>query len=194
MFPDSRKGLPGRLKGGQGRGGVRCLFFFHNSWLCYAQRNHSHRSSFACYIGLFLSREPIMRRLVAWTLTWAAMASLVCQAPRVAFAQTPAVVTIDECRNLSDAEVRDRIRDVASTSLKTELAAIDFAALVNIYLGEGRRERAHRPRNRRRHRARSRGHELDRPRLLDRKLSRPPSATQPPSPRRPIIRKGSRTR
>jgi hypothetical protein len=59
------------------------------------------------------------------------MASLVCQAPRVAFAQTPAVVTIDECRNLADAEVRDRIRDVAATSLKTELAAIDFAALVN---------------------------------------------------------------
>jgi hypothetical protein len=72
-----------------------------------------------------------MHRLIAWTLTWAAMASLVCQAPRVAYAQAPAVVTIDECRNLNDADVRDRIRDVAATSLKTELAAIDFPALVN---------------------------------------------------------------
>jgi hypothetical protein len=75
-----------------------------------------------------------MHRLLAWTLTWAAMASLVCQAPRVALAQAPAVVvTIDECRSLNDADVRDRIRDVASTSLKSELAAIDFAALVNKY-------------------------------------------------------------
>ncbi|HWJ19750.1 MAG TPA: hypothetical protein VNR65_13585, partial [Geobacterales bacterium] len=74
-----------------------------------------------------------MRRLIAWTLTWAAIASLVTQAPLVAYAQSPVVVTVDECRNLSDTDVRDRIRDLASTSLKTELTAIDYAALVNTY-------------------------------------------------------------
>ncbi len=78
-----------------------------------------------------------MRKLIAWTLTWTALASLVSQAPRAAFAEPPAaaptVVTIDECRNLSDAEVRDRIRDVASTSLRSELGSIDFPALVNMY-------------------------------------------------------------
>ncbi len=74
-----------------------------------------------------------MRKLIAWTLTWTAIVSLIGQAPRVAFAQTPAVVTIDECRNLSDAEVRDRIREVASTSLKTELTTINYAALVDTY-------------------------------------------------------------
>ncbi len=75
----------------------------------------------------------MMRRLLAWTLTWAAIASLVGQSPRAAFAQTPLVVTVDECRNLTDAEVRDRIRDVASTSLKSEVASIKFPELVNLY-------------------------------------------------------------
>ena len=79
------------------------------------------------------SRGPIMRTLVAWTLTWAAIASLVTQPPLVAYAQSPVVVTVDECRNLSDTDVRDRIRDLASTSLKAELTAIDYAALVNTY-------------------------------------------------------------
>ncbi len=74
-----------------------------------------------------------MSKLIAWTLTWTAIASLVSQAPRVAFAQSPAVVTIDECRNLSDTDVRDRIREVASTSLKTELTAINYSALVSTY-------------------------------------------------------------
>ncbi len=74
-----------------------------------------------------------MRTLIAWTLTWAAIASLVTQAPLVANAQSPVVVTVDECRNLSDTDVRDRIRDLASTSLKAELTAIDYAALVNTY-------------------------------------------------------------
>ncbi len=74
-----------------------------------------------------------MRKFIAWALTWAAIASLVSQAPRAAFAQTPAIVTIDECRNLSDTDVRDRIRELAATSLKTELTAIDYTALVNTY-------------------------------------------------------------
>ncbi len=76
---------------------------------------------------------PVVRKFIAWALTWAAIASLVSQAPRAAFAQTPAIVTIDECRNLSDTDVRDRIRELAATSLKTELTAIDYTALVNTY-------------------------------------------------------------
>lgn len=79
------------------------------------------------------SRGPMMRSPIAWTMTWAAIASLVTQAPLVAYAQSPVVVTVDECRNLSDTDVRDRIRDLASTSLKAELTAIDYAALVNTY-------------------------------------------------------------
>jgi len=79
------------------------------------------------------SRGRIMRSLIAWTLTWAAIASLVTQTPLVAYAQSPVVVTVDECRNLSDTDVRDRIRDLAATSLKSELTAIDYAALVNTY-------------------------------------------------------------
>ena len=78
-------------------------------------------------------RSPIMRTLIAWTLTWTAIAGLVSQAPLAAFAQSPAVVTVDECRNLSDTDVRDRIRDLASTSLKSELTAIDYPALVSTY-------------------------------------------------------------
>ena len=74
-----------------------------------------------------------MRKLFAWTLTWGAVAGLLCQAPRIALAQQVPVVTIDECRALSDADVRDRIRELASTSLKTELTAIDYAALVDKY-------------------------------------------------------------
>ena len=74
-----------------------------------------------------------MRNVMAWTLTWAAIANLVAQAPRAAFAQSPVVVTVNECRNLSDTDVRDRIHDLASTSLTAELTAIDYPALVNTY-------------------------------------------------------------
>ena len=74
-----------------------------------------------------------MRKSIAWVLTWAAIANLVSQAPRAALAQTPVVVTVDECRNLSDADVRDRIRELASTSLKAELTAVDYSTLVNTY-------------------------------------------------------------
>ncbi len=76
----------------------------------------------------------MMRKFFAWTLTWGAVAGLLCQAPRIALAQpAPAapIVTIDECRALSDTDVRDRIRELAATNLKTELTAIDYAALVN---------------------------------------------------------------
>ena len=41
------------------------------------------------------------------------------------------VVTIDECRALSDTDVHDRIRELASTNLKAELTAIDYPALVD---------------------------------------------------------------
>ncbi len=74
-----------------------------------------------------------MRTFFAWTLTWAAVAGLLCQAPRIAFAQPSPVVTIDECRALDDADVRDRIRELASTNLKAELTTVDYPALVNKY-------------------------------------------------------------
>ena len=74
-----------------------------------------------------------MRRVFAWTLTWGAVAGLLIQAPRIALAEPAPVVTIDECRALNDADVRDRIRELAATSFKTELTAIDYPALVNKY-------------------------------------------------------------
>lgn len=76
-----------------------------------------------------------MRNIFAWTLTWGAIAGLLCQAPRIAFAQAaPApVVTIDECSALSDTDVRDRIRELTSTNLKAEFSSIDYPALVNKY-------------------------------------------------------------
>jgi len=74
-----------------------------------------------------------MRKMTAWIMVWAMALSLPIPTSRAAFAQTPRVVTIDECRNLSDTEVRDRIRELASTSLKAELTAIDYTALVNQY-------------------------------------------------------------
>jgi len=42
-------------------------------------------------------------------------------------------VTIDECRSLSDTDVRDRIRELAATNLKAELTAVDYPALVNAH-------------------------------------------------------------
>ncbi len=76
-----------------------------------------------------------MRRVFAWTLTWGAVAGLLIQAPRIALAgqQQAPVVTIEECRALSDADVRARIGELAATSFKTELGAIDYPALVNKY-------------------------------------------------------------
>ena len=74
-----------------------------------------------------------MRRVFAWTLTWGAVAGLLIQAPGIALAQQAPVVTIDECRALDDADVHSRIRELATTSFKTELTAIDYPALVNKY-------------------------------------------------------------
>ena len=74
-----------------------------------------------------------MRKVFAWTLTWGAVAGLLIQAPRIALAEPAPVVTIDECRALDDADVHNRIRELATTSFKTELTAIDYPALVNKY-------------------------------------------------------------
>src|SRR5208337_1226123 len=74
-----------------------------------------------------------MRKFFAWILTWGAVAGLTCQAPRLALAQPAPVVTIDECRSLSDTDVRDRIRELAATNLKAELTAVDYPALVNAH-------------------------------------------------------------
>jgi hypothetical protein len=43
------------------------------------------------------------------------------------------LVTIDECRNLQDATVRAKITEVAETGLKTELAGVNYSALVDTY-------------------------------------------------------------
>lgn len=74
-----------------------------------------------------------MRKFLAWTLTWGAVAGLLCQAPRIAFAQPAATVTIDECRALNDTQVRDRIRELASTNLQSELTTVDYSALIDKY-------------------------------------------------------------
>jgi hypothetical protein len=73
-----------------------------------------------------------MRRFIAWTLSWCAVAGLIGQIPTPALAQNP-IVTVDQCRNLSDTEVRDRIRELAATGLKAELAKLNYVGLVNIY-------------------------------------------------------------
>jgi hypothetical protein len=77
--------------------------------------------------------EVFMRKPIAWIFASAAIGSLIAQAPRVAIAQPAPVVTIDECRALNDADVRDRIRDLASANLRAELTTIDYPALVDIY-------------------------------------------------------------
>src|ERR1700755_3164539 len=74
-----------------------------------------------------------MHKLAAWTLAWVAVLSLACHFPSAAETQPAPLVTVDECRNLSDAEVRDHIRDLASTSLKAELTNINYTALVDTY-------------------------------------------------------------
>ena len=76
-----------------------------------------------------------MRKPLAWTLTWGAIAGLLAQAPgAAAIAQQPApVVTIEECRALTDADVHARIQELASSNLKAELSTIDFPALAAKY-------------------------------------------------------------
>ncbi len=74
-----------------------------------------------------------MRKLIAWTLTWAAALGLTSQAPCIAATAPTPIVTIDECRSLSDTEVRDRIRELAATNLRAEIIAIDYQALANKY-------------------------------------------------------------
>jgi hypothetical protein len=76
-----------------------------------------------------------MRKPFAWTLTWAAVAGLLAQAPNIAIAQQApaAAVSIETCSALNDADVRGRIQELASTNLKAELSSIDFPGLVGKY-------------------------------------------------------------
>src|SRR5271165_1571118 len=76
-----------------------------------------------------------MRKPIAFISAWAAIGGLVFQGPLVASAQPapPPVVTIEECRALNDADVRDRIRDLAAANLKAEFTSIDYSALVDKY-------------------------------------------------------------
>jgi hypothetical protein len=74
-----------------------------------------------------------MRSLPAWILTTAALSGLVIHAPVPVLAQAvPPTVTVAECNNLSDTDVRDRIRDLAATGLKSELSNVNFKSLVEV--------------------------------------------------------------
>jgi hypothetical protein len=78
-----------------------------------------------------------MLRFFAQSLIWSAVLGLSFQAPQSACAQPagtqPAGITTEQCSSLSDNEVHDKIRALASAGLKTELEAINYVELVNIY-------------------------------------------------------------
>ena len=81
--------------------------------------------------------KPSLKRSVpSHILAGLAVLSLAVLPGRPVRAQTPPVVTIDECRNLQDSAVRAKIRDVAENGLKAELADISYRALVDKYWQE----------------------------------------------------------
>jgi hypothetical protein len=73
-----------------------------------------------------------MLRVFAQILIWSAVLGLSLQAPQTALAQ-PASISTEQCNSLSDAEVQDKIRSLASDGLKAELEAINYVELVNTY-------------------------------------------------------------
>lgn len=80
------------------------------------------------------AERRVLRAVISHCLAWIAVGAFVLQPALPAFAQDQAaVVTIDECRDLQDDAVRGKIREVAETSLKSELAGVDYAALVNAH-------------------------------------------------------------
>src|SRR5215475_252796 len=74
-----------------------------------------------------------MLRFFAQILIWSAVLGLSIQAPRSARAQPAGDLSAEQCGTLSDAEVQDKIRALASAGLKTELEAINYVELVNTY-------------------------------------------------------------
>jgi hypothetical protein len=73
-----------------------------------------------------------MLKVFAQILVWSAVLGLFFQAPQTAHAQ-PAGISTEQCNSLSDNEVQDKIRALASAGLKTELESINYVELVNTY-------------------------------------------------------------
>jgi hypothetical protein len=73
-----------------------------------------------------------MLRVFAQILTWSAVLGLFLEAPQIALAQ-PASISTEQCNSLSDTEVQEKIRSLASDGLKAELEAINYVELVNTY-------------------------------------------------------------
>jgi hypothetical protein len=73
-----------------------------------------------------------MLRIFSQILVWSAALGLFFQAPQSARAQQAGIST-EQCNSLSDAEVQDKIRALASAGLKTELESINYIELVNTY-------------------------------------------------------------
>src|SRR5262249_29616101 len=71
-----------------------------------------------------------MRFSIGWSLAFVASFGLVFARPEAALAQTTAAPTIETCRDLKDTEVRRKVDELAAASLKAEVGAIDYAALV----------------------------------------------------------------
>jgi len=85
-----------------------------------------------------LTRAHPFRSVVsALTVT----ALLVTQMPPVRAQQQPSVpapVTIDECRNLSDPEVRSTLQTITKSALNEQLGQVDYSALVDKHWREAR--------------------------------------------------------
>jgi hypothetical protein len=74
-----------------------------------------------------------MLRFFAQILIWSAVLGLSFQAPQSVRAQPASDISAEQCNSLSDTEVQDKIRGLASAGLKTELEAINYVDLVNTY-------------------------------------------------------------
>jgi hypothetical protein len=73
-----------------------------------------------------------MLKFFSQILVWGAVLGLFFQAPQSARAQ-PESISAEQCSSLSDVEVQDKIRTLASAGLKTELEGINYVELVNTY-------------------------------------------------------------
>ena len=71
-----------------------------------------------------------MHRVLQQTVSVLTSASIVFGAAAPALAE-PAPVTIEDCKVLKDADVRDKIRELTETALIGELKDIDYKRLVD---------------------------------------------------------------
>lgn len=68
----------------------------------------------------------VFRPFIPYTAAFSLLSASIFPAGAV-----PPTVTIEECQNLQDPDVRAKIRDLTEQSLKTELAGVDFKQLVD---------------------------------------------------------------